>query len=321
MAVTLPGKWELQERGEIRAGYPVRDDSDHDLVTLNQRTAQGMAYNVRSVLAYGGVGSGQWLDDAGSVLFTERYAGSVQTWTDAVRVKLHVYGEYVDAQVVLGGSSISVAAGALGWHATASTLISGFTRDANGFSDLFVKIRQNTTSGNRRHQFVVVEEMPLLVGDLPDSDNADADYQRVDDAAMDPDNPLDGWLLQTLTQNAIEAQRIRTRGCCVMVPQHTDYTPPAVSSAFERADGPYMLEALPWATSGELSIVCEATTQDVEVAAFSDLEDRGTTLARVQTVTAGAGNVTLTLPGLKIQGGQTNRLDVYLRGALGAEIT
>jgi len=320
MAITIPASWELQEEREISPARPIVDTSDHDLQALNQRINRAMAATTR-IIAQGGIGpngTGRYHDEAGVTSYASRYKGSCHIWRDPTILRLVVYGQNCDVYARLGSATVAtVNCGAtLGFYASAAFDATGFLRIGTSLATIELLARQNASSGTRIWSAWTLEEMPMTA--LPDAD--DTTFERLDDAALGADVPLDGFLLQRLADNCNEL-RLRTRGTAQVWPVDDPFT---VSSIRWRCDGPYTIFAEPWVESASVAVHVEATAADIEVMAFSEWEDKYIAIDRAVTVTAGAGETTVEFIGIRVKssdlGYTENRIWIGIRCSTGSTV-
>ena len=283
MSVTLPGYEEIQYEREIQPKGIIQDDTAHDFTSLARRLNRGFAAHVHTVLCEGGYGptapttaNDRAIIVDGSTSYATKFKGYVRHWGNTGRFKLHLYGKNVTAQVTIGGSSTLfgvVCTSTEQWHSGTATLVSGFTISADNEVEVEIEIKDNVGSGTSPYAWAlrfIVEEMPLsTISELPDSTDAYTDFQRLDDDYEPPDAALDGWALQTISNNSLELQRARYRGSARFWPYEEKYE---ISSIYWRADGPWDYYAAPGETTVSVTIAGQATDESVEVVVLSEHE-------------------------------------------------
>jgi hypothetical protein len=314
MAVTLLSEHRFVEQGRNVAGEPIMNDSaQDDLGDLVQAQHVNFAANVGNPLAQGGTNFG--IDEAGVVAFTNRFRGQVRLWSDAGRFVFHGWGQDVRWQISIGGQTfLATATGTLQWYSSSTAVLSGITVDGNGFAEVIVQAQERTNVGTREWFRWTLEQLPMQVSELPDSDHADTDFQRLDTEADDPDRPVDGWLGQTLVRNGIEALKARPRGTAIMWPVTTTPTrQPRFSTLREKCFGPFVHMASPWAESLQISVYGIATNGDVDFFPCVEGESREAALGRSQTFASGVLSHK-TYTGIPVKRGPTHARNIAWLG-------
>ncbi len=305
MAITLPTIHIEQQERRIKPGEAVMDDSANDLESLNQQIARNFAADVR-ILAQGGNTS----TITSPVGFTALWSFPIKLWSADASVRLHIFAEQTDVALVVDLTAISVLSKGAGQGLASSAVFklstSGVTLDGDGTVLVLLSVRENFGSGTRNITWWCLEEVPVAVGDMPDSTHADTGFITTDDEPWDRNVPLNSGFGQQLRENSKIILNTRTRGTATVYPRREQDAAYFVSSSYHRCFGPYVLEASPWASSAEVVLLVRTvddgvSDDDVAFSIMSEHETIEIMLDRTQVVSTTGVDTTLKFTGIKVQ--------------------
>lgn len=296
MAITLPASWVMQRQREIVPGGRVMcDSSGDDLESLNQQASLCFVENVQSVKGWWGLGDTIWHVVTNGT-FTTLFPGYIQHWDTSLRYRLHCFGQDCDMRATIGGVvSVTVTCGAAGqWYTSAvGTLVGMALGPADG---VVTAVQFRTNGATPKTGAWIIEEVREVVGNLP-HDHARTYFQKLDDELFRAERPLDGFCLQQPAINSRELPRRRSRGTAIFHGQGGPGLSPSkssFSSAYPRADGPYIYQAAPWEDRANVVVYVGAWAADVVISVFSEheldqLQNIEDVTERAVTITGGAG--------------------------------
>lgn len=327
MTLTIPTEWGMQNLSEAAPGRVIARGKREDLRSLNRQTLRNFSANAASNLAVLSVPEGI-ADPVLTSSFVLQSKGLVRVWGNGTRVRIHVYGRLVEARANIGGVSVPTATqgtGAETWATGTALVTSGMSIDGDGFVEVEIYARFVAGPGSKHFKFIILEELPTLDANMPGPGNANTDFISMhDDLYSTTDTSVDVELAQTLEDRVRQAMFERGPRCLHLYPRIGEIT--RLGSAHWRLDGPYVVQAPPFADRVDVAITLEVLTSWgggvdpdffffalTEYERFEDVAD-----ARVQGVYVSDGVVSRKFLGLKCRPGQSCMVWVAVRGAFAA---
>lgn len=292
MAVVIPSAWRTVTLDEIRSRELIVDGGPKELARHLTQHNRCMASDVPINLALLDCRN-KGIEDALTVGSFRRVAlGRVRLWSLEATLEGFFQGKEVELRYTIGGSLVLTGSvgGVFGWSSTNAGQPTGAATSPDFLVTVLVEAKLTDAGGQLWR--VALTERAVKVSDLPSVFNPDTAVVSLDSEAIQPDQPYDSYLVQQMTLNARAIQWERSRRHLHWYPATTNVRNRrhALSSAFWRLDGPYVVTGQPWCDVALVDLTVEndgAFFQGVEVFAFSELETFEDARANAQTVPLG----------------------------------